>query len=65
MEDYKKHLEMIKALDHPNIVRYLEYFEDDNSFYFVSEYMKGGDLWNKVMAFNGVYTEEVAATVIK
>jgi len=52
-------------LDHPNIIKYLEYFEDDQNFYFVSEYMKGGDLWDAVMYYGNSYNEEVAATVMK
>lgn len=38
-EDYLRKVEMIKTLDHPNIARYFEYFEDQNNFYFVSEYL--------------------------
>lgn len=65
LNEYRKKIQLVKDLDHPNIVKYLEYYETDESFYFVSEYMKGGDLWNAVMAFGGKYTEEVAATVTK
>ncbi|CDW76891.1 protein kinase domain containing protein [Stylonychia lemnae] len=65
LDEYKRKIELVKNLDHPNIAKYLEYFEDDTSFYFVSEYLQGGDLWDAVMNFGGHYTEEVAATVIK
>lgn len=65
LKDYYKKIELVRQLDHPNIVKYLEYFETDESFYFVSEYLKGGDLYNAVMSFGGKYTEEVAATVTK
>eukprot|EP00347_Sterkiella_histriomuscorum_P012801 403367176 len=65
MKDYNEKIELIKHLDHPNIAKYIEYYEDENNFYFVSEYMQGGDLWNAVMTLGGKYTEEVAATVIK
>jgi hypothetical protein len=65
LNDYREKINLINAFDHPGIVRYLEIFEDDYTFYFVSEYMKGGDLWNGVMAYGGKYTEEIAATILK
>lgn len=65
LKEYQKKIELVKQLDHPNIAKYIEYFEDETSFYFVTEYLLGGDLWNAVMSFGGNYTEEVAATVIK
>jgi serine/threonine protein kinase len=43
-------------------------FEDDYSYYFVSEYLGGGDLWDAVHGlFGGFggYTEETSANVIK
>lgn len=40
-------------------------FEDEYSFYFVSEYQKGGDLWNALMNYGGKYTEEIAAAIVK
>lgn len=65
VEEYLKQVQMVSTLDHPNIVKYFEYFESDTQFFFVSEYMKGGDLWNGVMTFGGQYTEVIAATIIK
>ena len=34
----------LKALDHPNIVRYFDNFECDNFFYIVMEYCTGKSL---------------------
>ena len=65
LEEYNKKVNLLNSLDHPNIIRYLEIFEDDYNFYFVSEYLSGGDLWNGVMTFGGTYTEEICATVTK
>lgn len=53
VEEYLKQVQMVSTLDHPNIVKYFEYFESDTQYFFVSEYMKGGDLWNGVMTFGG------------
>ena len=35
---------ILKAMDHPNIIRLYELFEDDHNFYIVTEYCKGGDI---------------------
>ena len=65
LDDYIKKIELLNSLDHPNIVRYLEIYEDEYTYYFVSEYLQGGDLWNGCMNFGGKYSEEMAASIIK
>jgi hypothetical protein len=65
LDEYRKQVEVVTELEHPGICRYMEWFEDETSIYLVSEYMKGGDLYDSLMNFGGKYNEEVAATVIK
>ena len=65
LDEYMEKVNLLNSLDHPNIVRYLEIYENESYFYFVSEYLPGGDLWNALMNFGGQYTEAIAATVIK
>jgi calcium-dependent protein kinase len=38
-------IEILKELDHPNICRVVEMFEDEKRFYFVNEYLGGEDLF--------------------
>ncbi len=67
LQEYIKKLRLIGSLDHPNICKYLELFEDEYSYYFVSEYLSGGDLWDAVHSlFGGFggYTEETTAAII-
>ena len=66
--EYIKKLSLIGGLDHPNICRYLELFEDEYNYYFVSEFLTGGDLWDAVYGlFGGFggYSEETTAAIIK
>jgi calcium-dependent protein kinase len=68
LADFLKKVKIVASLDHPNICKYLELFEDEYSYYFVSEYLTGGDLWDAVHGlFGGFggYTEETTANVIK
>lgn len=37
-------IEILTQVDHPNIVRLIEIFDDDNNLYLVFELMKGGDV---------------------
>ena len=39
-----KELDILKDLDHPNILRVHEYFEDSKFIYIITELVKGKDL---------------------
>ena len=39
---------MLKALNHPNIVSVIEYFEDAERIYVVLEWLKGGELYQDI-----------------
>lgn len=41
-------IKMLKSLDHPNILRCYELFEDSSRFYIVTEYCSGGELFTKL-----------------
>lgn len=64
LDTFVKRIEFMNTLDHPNIVRYLEAYEDTNFYFIVLECMKGGDIIDNL--FNrGSYTEEYSATIMK
>lgn len=37
-------MEYFQTFDHPNIVKYLELYEDEQYFYIVCEALKGSDI---------------------
>ena len=39
-------IENMKSLDHPNILKMYEFFEDDKRYYIVTEICKGGELYD-------------------
>lgn len=47
---------ILRTLDHPNIVGIFEHFEDDKKFYMVMEYSKGGEMFNSIV--KGANTNE-------
>ena len=67
-EDEKKMLfneiHILKNLDHPNIVKMYESFEDEKRYYIVTEICKGGELFDEIIA-RGKFTEKDAAVLMK
>jgi calcium-dependent protein kinase len=45
---FLKEIEIMTSLDHPNILKILEYFMDDNYYYIVTELITGGELFDHV-----------------
>ena len=43
---------ILKNLDHPNIMKLFEFFEDDKNYYMVSEFCDQGDLLGKMQKLN-------------
>ena len=47
VEDIKRffyEIEILRDLDHPNVLKVFEYFQDKDRLYIVTEYVKGGEL---------------------
>ena len=53
-------VEILKSLDHPNILKIFEVFEDDKSFSIVTEICSGGELFERIIASRG-FSENKAA----
>lgn len=56
-------VEILRTLDHPNILKVYEYFEDQDHYYIVMEYCEGGDIFDKIER-NGKISERYAAKVM-
>lgn len=51
-------------MDHPNIVKLYEVYEDNKYLHLVMEYCSGGELFDRI-ATVGRYSEVEAANIIK
>jgi len=58
-DELKNEVEILKSLDHPNIVRAIETFNYHNRLFIVLELCSGGDLYTR-----DPYTEEAARKII-
>ena len=56
--------EILKTLDHPNLPRIYEFFEDASNYYIVLEYCSGGDLFDRIVDLK-TFTENQASEIIK
>ena len=69
-EDLKhvmEEVDMLKKVDHPNIVEYFETYENDSFIYLVMELCTGGELFDthaRYLKNNKMYTEAESASVI-
>lgn len=57
-------INVLKGIDHPNIIKMYEFFEDDKRFYIVTEICKGGELFDEVEN-RGKFTERDTAVLMK
>ena len=48
MEGLLNEVEVIKHLDHPNILKMYEFYQDEKRFYIVTELLTGGELFDKI-----------------
>jgi calcium-dependent protein kinase len=57
-------INVVKSLDHPNIMKVYEFFNKDNSLYIISELLSGGELLDKINEA-GNLNEDVSSFLMK
>ena len=57
-------VDMLLQIDHPNVVKLEEIYEDSNNFYMVLELMTGGELFERIVEKDH-YSEKEAADTIR
>jgi len=59
----RREIQIMKKLNHANILKLFEVYEDDESFYLVMELVRGKELFDKIVE-RGMYSERDAANII-
>ena len=57
-------INVVKSLDHPNIMKVYEFFNKDQCLYIISELLSGGELLDKINENNNL-SEDVSAFIMK
>lgn len=64
LERFKQEIAIMKIMDHPNIIKLYETFEDHRNIYLVMELSSGGELFDRIIE-SGHFTEVQAATLMQ
>ncbi|CAE7252857.1 CPK2 [Symbiodinium sp. CCMP2592] len=64
MERLNQEIAIMKMMDHPNIIKLYESFEDERNIYLVMELCSGGEVFAHIIE-NGNFTEVIAATLMQ
>ncbi len=62
LEEMIKEVDILSTLDHPNIIKFLETYNDEYYFHIVMEVAKGKDVFDKIIE-EGVLTEDTVAHI--
>lgn len=56
-------INILKSMDHPNIIKVFEFFNDEKNFYIVKEFFNEGDLFNNLTKLN--FSETLICNIMK
>lgn len=56
-------IEIMNSIDHPNIVKMIEIFETKENIFIVLEFMKGGELYERIIE-KEIFTEQEAISAL-
>jgi len=61
---FLKEIQILIEIDHPNIIKIYEYFQDETNFYVITEFVSGGELYDTITKWKD-FNEEKAAYIIR
>ena len=62
--NFTNEINILKTLDHPNIIKLYETYQDEEKYYLIFELCKGGELFDTIIE-NGYFTEKEAKKLFK
>ena len=68
LEKFEREINILRKIDHPNIIKIYEVYDSNNSLYIVMEECKGGELFDRILErieSKKMYSEKDAATMLE
>mgnify|MGYP000391213482 CR=1 FL=1 len=62
MNKLRYEIDVLRKLNHPNIVNYYDFYEDEKYIHIVMEYCSGGDMLDRLIS--KTYYEEAEAAIL-
>ncbi len=59
---FLKEIEVLSQLDHPNILKVFEYYQDSQNYYVITELCQGGELYEQIYQLNH-FSEKEASSI--
>ena len=63
-DNIRNEIESLKNLEHPNIIKIYEFYEDAESYYIITDICSGGELFHEIQR-RGRFSEADAAVLMK
>jgi calcium-dependent protein kinase len=61
---FLKEIEVLSQLDHPNILKVFEYYQDSQNYYVITELCQGGELYEQIYQLNH-FSEKEASSIME
>ena len=55
---------ILRSIDHPNVIKLYEFYQDDKNYFLITEYCNGGELFDRIIN-TGHFSESIVANYIK
>jgi calcium-dependent protein kinase len=63
-DELRTEIDILRRMDHPNVIKLFDVFENETEMYLVTELCSGGELFDRIKA-RGQYNEKDAATTLR
>lgn len=65
-DELRNELDVMRRVDHPNIIKLYDVFETSTELYIVMELCQGGELFDRIKSQeNGAYSEKDASSILR
>ena len=63
-ETFFNEVSVLRAIDHPNVLKLYEFYQDEKNYYLITEFCSGGELFDRIIN-SGHFSEALAARYMR